>query len=151
MAATHVAHIDDSAFLATRGREVGKRVRGTGGNNGVLKATAETRGTAAAATETATTTEASAIATTTAGETSAATEATTAKTTTESAAASTGATTSESVFTDLKGTALPVVAIELGNSVASIVGRLESDDTGSLGTTSGIGVHVCADNSALLG
>lgn len=143
LAVTYVAHVDDGTLLATRGGIVGEGVRRAGGGS-VLEATAETRG----ATET--TTEATAVATT-GSEASAGAEATTTKATAESAAASTGASASKAVFTDLEGTALPLVAIKLRNCVASIIGRLESDDTGALGTTGGIGVHIGADDSTVVG
>ena len=41
---------------------------------------------------------------------------------------------------------MPIVAVELGNGVASILGSLESNNTGALGTAIGGDVDVSAED-----
>jgi hypothetical protein len=45
---------------------------------------------------------------------------------------------------------LPVVSIELLDSVARIVGRLKSNNSGTLGAAGGVGMNIGTDYSALL-
>lgn len=76
-----------------------------------------------------------------------------ASTTTESAArraAEAGSVAGEAVFTNLERPALPLVPVELGDGVASILGIVEGDDAGSLGPTVGAEMDVGADDGALL-
>jgi hypothetical protein len=81
-------------------------------------------------------------------------EATTATKATTKAAASTetttGTTASETILANLKVAALPVETIELSNGVTGIIRRFESNDTGTLGASAGIGVHIGTNDGTLL-
>ena len=153
---THIANINNRASLAARGCKISEWVRGIRGN-GSFKATAAkttTTTTRSTTSETTTATESTGKAaatskatTTTAGEATATSKAATeAATTTE-----TGATASEAVLPNLKRTSLPLIAIELRNCVARIVGRLKCDNARTLGATGRVGVHICTNNGTLLG
>jgi len=152
---TYVAHVDDRALLAGRGSKVGKGVRRNRANSSRRRRTTGIESSTATKGRRATvaTAESTAKATAT-SKASAATETTTTATeaTAEAATATeTWTTACESVLAYFQGTALPLIAIELGDGVASIVRRLKCNNTGSLGTSSGVGVHIGTDNSTVLG
>lgn len=157
---THVANIDDSALVTVGSGIISERVGGSGGNRRsttVLKptGTGETTVATRGATEAAASSEATAkaSATTEASTTHrTAKAATTAKATTKAATTTeAGATTSEPVFANFKGTTLPIVSVELRNGVARIIRRLKSNDTGALGASGRVGVHIGTDHGTLLG
>ena len=135
-----MTHIPDVNRLTTLGsgssiiRE-GIRRHGAGcSSSSSIKAAATTTTTAAAGVSTApseTTTEATATTTETSS-TKAPAEAathTTVATTTAKAHGAATTTTSKSIFANLKNSALPVVAIELLNGIASIFWTFENDNT----------------------
>lgn len=144
---THIAHVDDCASLTTRSSEVGEGIGRNRSDRGVVEATAEARGTAVATTETTAKATATTSETASAAEASTATEATIATTTAKAHTRG----TCEAVLADFKRTALPLISVELGNSVARIIWGFESDDTGTLGTTGGVGVHIGTNDCTLLG
>jgi hypothetical protein len=47
--------------------------------------------------------------------------------------------------------ALPIIAIELGNGVSGILGRLKCNNTGTLWTAIGRNVNVSAKNLTIVG
>lgn len=148
---TYVANVDSSALLAARGSKVGEGVRWDGSSSLVKAGAAISRAT----TEATAATETRATKTTTTAEAATATKTRTTKATTATETAATGTSvawvvSSEAILADLQGTALPLVSVELGDSVAGIIRVLESHNTGSLGTAGGVGVNIGANNSALL-
>lgn len=103
-------------------------------SRGTTKASATAKAAeAAASAEASTAAEAAAEATTTA-ETTAATE-------------STG--TCKPILTHLEVPALPLVAVELLDSIASVVRRLEGDNARALGPAIGSDMHIGANNLAI--
>lgn len=143
---SYIANVDHRTSITTRRGKISERVgrnRGDGGFETTAGRTTE----ATPATET--TTEATPTAKATAGPGEAPTAA---ETTTEAtAAAKAGAASGESIFTDLKGSTLPLVSVKLRDSITRVVGGLKGDDTGALGATSRVGVYIGADDGALLG
>lgn len=157
---TYVANIDDSTLVAVGSGIISEWVGRSGGNRrsttvlkstGTGETTVATRGT----TEAATTRESAAKASATSKASTAhrtAEAATAAKATTKATTTTeTGATTSETIFTNFKGTTLPIISVKLRNGVARIIGRLESNDAGALGTSGRVGVHIGTDDGTLLG
>lgn len=147
---THIADVDSLARLTTAAGVVRERVRRVGrpiaGIEAARGAMDEARGTTeASATAEATEATASAEAST-AGK--AAAEATT---TAETAAATEPTSTGEPVLAHLEVAALPLIAVELLNGIASVVGRLEGDDAGTLGPAVGSNMHIGADDLAVDG
>ena len=131
---TYVADIDSVALLDARRGMVGERVRWhCGMATASIEATSAARG---AATTISTTTAAIAAAAAAESTTAAAKAATAAVATTEGAAsaseaatavaASTHRRTGKAILANLEHAALPVIAVELLDRVASIVGRLEN-------------------------
>lgn len=138
---THVAHVDDRTLLAARGGEIGKGVgRHRGHSLEAGATTVATAHTTKATPETAAKAAATAEATT--GTKATATEA--------AAATKAHAGAGKAVLANLQGPALPVVAIELLDGIACVVGGLKGHNSGALGATGGIGVDVGTDDGALL-
>ena len=50
------------------------------------------------------------------------------------------------VLTNIKSATLPIVAVELGDSIPAVLGCLERDNTGTLGTAIGGNVNISADD-----
>jgi hypothetical protein len=143
---TYVANIDSVALLNTRRGIVGERVRG----HGDMAAIEAARSTATAIT---TTTAAIAAESTTASAKAAAAIATAKGTASASEAAAAVATgthgrTGEAVLTNLEHAALPVVAVELLDGVAGIVGRLENHNARALGPAVRAEMDIGANNTA---
>lgn len=156
MGQTHVSDVDRLASLRTSCGEVGERVGRDGGSSSTGIETAATNCTNWAtctdrAAESTSSAEAATKAATTSSESTTATE-TAAKSATASPEATTAAKAhvgvGETVGTDLEDAALPVVTIELLDSVASVVGGFEDNDTGALGPSIGTEVHVGANDTA---
>lgn len=147
----YVADIDGLAALSTSSSEVSEGVRRDGAGRGLKAGTA-----CAATTEATSTTEAAAEASTASAKSSTTTKAST-ESTSHSAIAAAAAeahartTAGISVLANLKDSALPVVAVELLNGVASIVGALENNNAGSLGTAVGSNVDVGANHGTISG
>lgn len=155
---THVSDIDGLASLRTSCGEVGERVgRDRCSSAGIETAAtncsnwttcthraAESTSSAKAAAEAATASSESATATETAAKTATATS----KATT---AAKAHVGVGEAVGTDLEDATLPVVAIELLDGVASVVGGFEDNNTGALGPSIGTEVHVGANDTTSAG
>ncbi len=55
------------------------------------------------------------------------------------------------VFTNFEDATLPVIAVELSDGVLRIIGVVERDDAGALGTPVGAEVDVCANDGTCLG
>lgn len=151
---TYVSDIDCLAPLRASGREVGEGVgRDRGGSTGVEAAASTTWATAStnrAAESTSSTTVSSAEAATTSREAATATEASskaTAAATEAATAAEAHACVGEPVGADLEDATLPIIAVELLDGVASVVGGLEDNDTGALGPSVGTKVHIGADDT----
>lgn len=142
---THVAHVDDRTLLAARGGEIGKGVgRHRGHSLEAGATTVATAHTTKATPETAAKAAATAEATT-------GTKATATEAAAEAAAATKAhAGAGKAVLANLQGPALPVVAIELLDGIACVVGGLKGHNSGALGATGGIGVDVGTDDGALL-
>lgn len=112
-----------------------------------------TGGTAETATATKATTKSTATTKATTATRRTAEAATAAESTTKAAASTevtTGTTASKTILADLKVAALPVVTVELRNGIAGIIRRLESNNTGSLGASTGVGVHIGTNDGTLL-
>jgi hypothetical protein len=144
---TYVADIDDVAFLNTTGGVVSERVRGHRGVAGIME-TASSGGSSTIST----TTSAIAESTTTSTEpaaTKAAAEASTSASKTAAAIATGGAhgRAGKTILTDLEHAALPVIAVELLNSVARIFGGFEDDDAGALRSTVRAEMDIGANNA----
>jgi hypothetical protein len=124
---THIADVDDFNLVSARGSVVGERV----GRNRGRSTTVEASTTGAAATTTTTTSASEAATTTAVAETSAATKSSSSISTTEAtstaAEAAAHGIVGKPVFTDLEHATLPVVAVELLDSIACIVGGFEDD------------------------
>lgn len=132
----YVANKDNLASLSSGGGKVGEGVRRDGASR--RRSLKTTGATAAGRTSGEATTATEAETATTTTESSTAAEATTES---SSHAAAVAAATAEahswttagvSVLTDLEDSSLPIVTIELLDGVASIIGALEHDDSGSL-------------------
>jgi len=110
----YVADVDDRSGLATRGREVGEGVRGSGCSRGTTVETTR-RTTELLATETTATAELTAKAATTTHETSAATELLATETSTSAHKATTATTearrSGEAVFSDFENASIPIVSV----------------------------------------
>jgi hypothetical protein len=65
--------------------------------------------------------------------------------------ATSGEVPGESVLSDLQRASLPIVAIELLDGIAGIIGRLEHHDTRALRATIGAGVDISTDYRAFTG
>lgn len=126
MRKTYVADVDGIALLDAAGGVIGEWVGGDRGITSVVH-TADTGTTIAAATtvakSTATTTKAAATKTASKSSTPARETATT---------VTSHGRPCKSILANLEQATLPVVAVELLDSVASIVGRLENDNTRTL-------------------
>lgn len=57
----------------------------------------------------------------------------------------------EAIYTNFEDPAVPVIAVELLDGVASIIGSLEDNDTGALGATVGSKVDIGTDDAASTG
>jgi hypothetical protein len=145
---THVPHVDDLAPLGARCSEIGKRVGRDRSCGVVLEATSCSKATPAPTVASAEATTASTEATTASAEAAAAEAATATK---ASSATKAHAGVSEAIGTDLEDAALPIIAIELLDSVSSIVGGFEYHDTGSLGSPIGSQMDIGADDTASAG
>lgn len=145
MAATYVADIDSVALLNTGAGVVGEGVRGDRGGVGGLEATRGGATIAAAAAKAAESTAGAAKATTTkaASETTAGA----AKAATAKAAGAAHGWAGEAILTDLEHAALPIVAVELLDGVASVLGGLENDNAGALRSAVGAELNISADNA----
>lgn len=158
---TYVAHVDNRARLAARSGEVGEGVGSRGSRSrssrGTVAASASSvrrspvsaAAVAAASTEAATkSTTRSAVSaseTATPAESSSETATAVASAETATGSAETG-TACETILADLEHAPLPVVAVELGNGVLSVIGVVESDDARALGTAVRGNVDVGADD-----
>lgn len=144
---THVPHVNDLASLGARCSEIGEGVGRDRCSRVVVEATSSGE-TASAATLSVASAEAA-----TTPEAAATPEATTEASSATEASSTTKAHSGvrEAVGTDLKDTALPIVSIELLDSVSSIVGCLEYHDTGSLGSPVRPQVDIGADDTASAG
>ncbi|KAI6769455.1 hypothetical protein HG531_010559 [Fusarium graminearum] len=124
--------LDDLSSVTAGGGVISERVRRDGASRGLEAGSP--RGTSAESSAA----EATSKTTTSAAKTAAASESSTKSSAHATAKATpttethTGSTTGVAVLANLDDTALPIVAIELSNSVASIVGALEDNDTRSL-------------------
>lgn len=148
--ATYVADVDCGAALAAGCREVGEWIWCSGrswpsvkpSNRAALAAVAtstKTATTAKPASKTAATSKSTAADT----ETSTASEASTkAATTTERWWSG------EPILADFECPTLPIIAVELSDSVTSILGGFECDDTGSFRATIGCDVDISPDDRA---
>ena len=145
-----VTDVDQVARIAARCRKVGERVGRVGRSVSIIAGATWTTTTSSSKTSSiaTTATEASAVAATTSK--SAASTKATSKTATASKAAAeaAGTTSSEAVLTHFKVTALPLVAVELGDGVARIFGGVKGNNTRSLGATIWSHVDIGADNGA---
>jgi hypothetical protein len=151
LAGTYVADVDDRSGLAARGGKVSERVGRSRCSRGASVESTRRSTTETAAKATATTELLLTEATTTAHETSTARELLAeAAATTHKAAATTAEArwTSETIFSDLEDTAVPVVSVELLDSNLGIIGVVESDNTGTLHATIGGDMNVSTDDSA---
>lgn len=154
---TYVSNVDGLAPLAVSGREVSERVRWN--RSGLVAAKAASSGAAtaaAAATTAAVATSSAAVAaaksTTTTAKATAATEAATEASSSSEATATAEATShsgvGEAVHTNLEDTALPIVAVELLDRIAGIIGGFEDNNAGALRSTIGSEVDVGANNTS---
>lgn len=149
-AVTYVANVDDFTSISAGCCVVGERVRSWGRGVGVKSRTARTAAAAAMESSTATTISES----TTSSKSSTAAEAAakssahaTISTTSEARAAR----ASESVFADLNGSSLPIIAVELLNGVTSVVGALKNYNTRALGSTVRSHVNISTDDTTSAG
>lgn len=157
-AKTYIADVDHGTLVAIGSRKVREGVWRTGRNGRTLVepttgiSTRATKSTATAETTTeATTADKSTTTSHGSTEAAAASHGTAEATTAAAGAAKATTTTSESILADFQGTTLPIIAVELRNSVPGIIRGLESNDTRALGASSGVGVHVSTNDGALLG
>lgn len=145
---TYVANVDGVALLNAGRGMVRERVRRHGGVTSIeTTRAAGTAGTAIATTaaiaaEAATTSTKSAAAKATAKGPATATKAATA------VASSTHRGTSKAILTDLEHAALPIIAVELLDGVASIIRRLENNDTRALRSAVRAEMDIGANNTA---
>lgn len=151
---TYVANVDDGVLVATRGSIVGERIGNSRRRIEVAAAVSTTksarRSTAAAVASTSSTVSTTKSATTSETSTSAEAAACTKSATTEASAATEARTrTGEAVFTNFKVPTLPIVTIELLNSLASILGAFKGDDSRSLGATSRVHMHIGSDDGTV--
>lgn len=142
---THVADVDDVATFTTRSGVVGEGVRRTSRDSLSIEAAAThaTKTSSGGAVAAAATITKSASST----ESSTAEAAAAAKTTTKATATIAGR-TSEAIFLHLKSATLPLVSIELLNSVAGVVGGLENNNTGALHAAVGGLVNIGTEHGA---
>lgn len=151
---TYVANIDGLASFTVGGGKVGKRIGWDGGSLVASKtASSGAAATAAAAAIATSSTIASTKATATAAEATAAAETTAEASTSTEAAATAAETTShsgvgEAIDANLEDTALPVVAVELLDRIAGVIGCLEDNNTRALGSSIGSKVDVSTNNTA---
>lgn len=148
---TYVADVDRLASFSAGSRKVGERVRcrrRSGSSSSVeadmRRATKSASTKASSASETASEATATSEASTAAEATAEATASAEASTASES-----GTGTSKAILADFERASLPIEAIELLDSVTSVIGRLECDDTGALGTSVLANMDVGADDSTL--
>ena len=140
MEVTYIADKDSVTLLRARNNVVGEGVRRHRDVAVIAARIAET--TAATVTIAATASE-----TATAAITEATTGSTVAATTTKARAAHAGV--GEAILTHLDDATVPLVAVELLNGVASILGGLKYDDTRALGPAIGAHVDIGANDGAL--
>lgn len=131
---TYVADVDDLVLLSARGGEVGERVGGClrDSRAGIIatcsRTSRATRTTTVSTTASKTTTEASAAAAKASTTAEAAAKATSCSEATEATTATAAhLVIGKPVFADFEETSLPVVAVELLNGAASVVGGLEEN------------------------
>ena len=122
---THVANIDDLAWLASRSSIVGELI-GWIGRRVVVSAASWSaeRSWSSRISAAATTTETAAKASTATVTTTTSKAATETAATAEASTATIGCGTGEAILADFKKTTLPIIAIELLDSLASILGGL---------------------------
>lgn len=144
----YVANIDHFATFSSRGSVIGEGVGRSGGRRGAVE-TASTSAEAATATESASESAATCKSSTAAeASAEAATHSTAeAATATKSRASS----SSKAVFADFDHASLPVVAIELLDSIASIVGAFKNNNTGALRSAVGARVDIGSDDTTIAG
>lgn len=151
MVATYVANIDGLASLGTGSSVVSERVwwsRRTASGRAAIKS-AVWRATEAAS-EASTASEATAESAASAeGWTTATSKAATEATTGTAKASAWWEVVGKAVLADLKVASLPIVPIKLLNSIASVVWRLESNNTGALWSSIWADVDISADHSTL--
>ena len=150
----YIANINDLAAVSTGSGIISEWISNSWWSIGVKT----TRGSSAAAKSTtkstSTTTKASTETSTTAAEAPTGTEASTEPTTASAKAATTSkaawsAWTSETILTNLKWASLPVVAIELLDSVSSVIWMLECYNSGALWSPIRSNVYIGTDNSTI--
>ena len=139
--------MDDLAPLATRSGVVGEWIGRHGLGAGTVPTTSHA--TTISSTESSTTTIPTSETSTAAAEASTTGEtATTTKAATANAETRSGA--GKTVLTNFQRSTLPIIAVELSDGVAGILGVVKGNDSRALGTTIGSDVDVCADDSSLL-
>lgn len=148
---TYIANIDDFTSLSAGCCVVGERVWSWGRGIGVKSRTARTTTSAASMEAAAATTIAES---TTSSKSSTAAEAAAkssahASISTTSEARAAGA--SESVFTDLNCSSLPIIAVELLNGVTGVIGALKNDNTRALRSTVRSHVNIGTDDTTSAG
>ena len=150
----YIADVDSLARLAARTGIVGEGIGRVRLGSGI----ATTESTTTAATTLVASTSSTTISTTAtkaSSETAASAEASatakasaTTETTSEAAATEAGLGACEAIFADFKVAALPVITVELRDSIACVFDGLESNDTRTLRTTIRCNVDVSAKNGA---
>lgn len=138
---THITNVDGVTPVSARGGVVSKRI-GRHRRSSVVATPISTPAIAAAPTEAA---EATAASKTTA----------TAKTATTAvaiaAAAVSESCTGVAILANFEVSPLPFIAIELLDSITSIISRFKYNNTGTFRAAARVGVDICADHSAVLG
>lgn len=146
--ATYVADINDLISVSSSRGKIGEWVRRSSRGRASIVATATTRSAAKVAAKASTAWEAAAeAATTSKWSTTATAKATTEASSSAAEAATRGEVTSETILTDLQWAALPIVTVELLDSVASIIWRLKGNDTRALWTAIRTNVDIGANDS----
>lgn len=144
----YVADIDGLAAFSTSSSEVSEGVRRDGAGRGLKARTACAAAEATSATETAS--ESSTAAAKSSTTTKASAESTSHSAIAAAAAEAHARTAAGiSVLANLKDSALPVVAIELLDGVAGIVGALENNNARSLGTAVRSDVDIGANHGTI--
>lgn len=148
--ATYVADINDLISVSSSRGKIGEWVRRSSRGRASIVATTTTWSAAKVTAKASTAWEAAAEAATTSKWSTTAT----AKATTEASSSTAEAATrrevaSETILADLQWAALPIVTIELLDSVASIIWRLKGNDTRALWTAIRTDVDIGANDSTL--
>ena len=140
---TYVTNVDYFPFLSSRSSAVREWVRGYCCSGSGIEVRAA--GKASTTTESEAATAAAITTTLSKSTTKPASHATTITTATWEAHSTR---TSVSVLTDFQHPALPVIPVELLNSIASVVRVLEYNDTGTFGTAIRANMNICTDDAA---